>query len=236
MKQTLIILYLRKVCDISTPMNNILINKILLGIEFVLLFVGVPLFLFLDKDIIHPSIVLLPVVLLLFVYLYRNPEFSFRELIFLKIPAYHYRKAIISFLITAVLIFLGIYFFDRESLFNLPRGNLRIWILLCFFYPVFSAYLQEIVYRKFMFLRYKKLFVKPWMMILASGLSFGFMHIVYYNPLAIILTVIAGIYFAAAYYKTKSVMFSSILHGAFGDLVFTMGLGQYFWLDMYKYI
>jgi hypothetical protein len=33
-----------------------------------------------------------------------------------------------------------------------------------------------------------------------------------------------------------SVLFTSILHGILGDMVFTFGLGSYFWLDMYKWL
>jgi membrane protease YdiL (CAAX protease family) len=58
------------------------------------------------------------------------------------------------------------------------------------------------------------------------------MHIVYYNPLSMVLTLIGGLYFAFVYIQTRSVLFSSVLHGCMGTIVFAVGLGQYFWLDM----
>jgi membrane protease YdiL (CAAX protease family) len=105
-----------------------------------------------------------------------------------------------------------------------------------FFYPTFSAYQQEVVYRKFIFMRYRPLFHKKWMLILASGITFSFVHIVYFSALSLILTFIAGIYLAYIYEKTKSVMFVGILHGIMGFLVFTVGLGQHFWLDMMEWL
>ncbi len=145
------------------------------------------------------------------------------------------KNGLIVLLIGIVLMF-GVIIFDRDNLFNLPRGNFWVWILLCLFYPVFSAYIQEVIYRTFLFRRYKKLFVRKSSLILASGISFSFVHIVYYSPVSIILTLVAGLYLAYVYVKTGSVMFTAILHGLYGILVFTIGLGQYFWLDMFEFI
>ena len=73
------------------------------------------------------------------------------------------------------------------------------------------------------------------MMIAASGVSFSFVHILYYHPLSMILTLFAGIFLASAYHRTRSVLYTAILHAILGMLVFTIGLGEYFWLEMYDY-
>jgi membrane protease YdiL (CAAX protease family) len=70
------------------------------------------------------------------------------------------------------------------------------------------------------------------MTVLASGITFSFLHIVYYDPVSIILTLIGGIYFARVYQETRSVLYSAVLHGVLGIVVFGAGLGRYFWLDM----
>jgi membrane protease YdiL (CAAX protease family) len=103
---------------------------------------------------------------------------------------------------------------------------------MCFFYPVFSAFGQEIIYRTFLFRRYGRILPQQWHFVLASGLTFSFLHIVYYDPVSMILTFVGGIYFAKVYHRTRSVLFTSILHGVMGIMVFGVGLGQYFWLDM----
>jgi membrane protease YdiL (CAAX protease family) len=106
----------------------------------------------------------------------------------------------------------------------------------CSIYPVFSAYIQELIYRAFLFHRYRPLFKNKWLLIVASGITFSFVHIVYYNDLSLILTLIAGLYLAYVYEKTGSVLFTAILHGAIGDIIFTIGLGHHFWIDMYRWL
>jgi membrane protease YdiL (CAAX protease family) len=139
-------------------------------------------------------------------------------------------------LLVAIFLLAFVLIFEPEQLFNLPRGNLPIWLAMLVFYPVFSAYEQEVVYRKFLFMRYRPLFQKRWVLILASGVTFSFVHIIYFSWLSIVFTFIAGIYFAWLYNKTKSVLFTGIIHGIMGFLIFTVGLGQHFWLDMMQYL
>jgi membrane protease YdiL (CAAX protease family) len=139
-------------------------------------------------------------------------------------------------IISGLMMLIGVYLFERERLFDLPKGNILVWGLLCTFYPFFSAYGQEIIYRTFLFRRYTSLFKKEWMVILASGISFSFVHIIYYSPVSILLTLIGGLYFAYQYSRTRSVLFTAILHGIMGIIVFTVGLGEYFWLDMSEWI
>jgi hypothetical protein len=71
-----------------------------------------------------------------------------------------------------------------------------------------------------------------WRFVVASAVSFSFLHIVYYDPVSMILTLIGGLYFARNYQLTRSVLYTSVLHGVYGILIFAVGLGQYFWLDM----
>jgi membrane protease YdiL (CAAX protease family) len=139
----------------------------------------------------------------------------------------------IGLVLLASLLMLGyVLLFERENLFNLPRANIWIYLGLCLFYPVFSAYGQEIIYRTFLRTRYASILPKAWHFGLASALTFSYMHIVYYNPVSMILTFIGGLYFAKVYWETRSVLFTSVLHGILGIILFGIGLGQYFWLDM----
>jgi membrane protease YdiL (CAAX protease family) len=207
-------------------------GKIYLAIEFVLLFFGIPTWIYLDQGFIHPRIIILPVLVFIFILLRRNSDFKWSELIRWQVS----RKALyanaILILIAAVLMLGFVLFFDRENLFNLPRANIWLYLGLCLFYPLFSAFGQEIIYRTFLSKRYSLILPKGWQFVLASALTFSFMHIVYYNPVSLILTFMGGIYFAVNYRITRSVLFTSVLHGIFGIMMFGVGLGQYFWLDM----
>jgi len=59
---------------------------------------------------------------------------------------------------------------------------------------------------------------------------------IYYSLLSLVLTFIAGIYLAWMYEKTKSVLFTALIHGILGNLVFTIGLGHHFWQNMEKWL
>jgi membrane protease YdiL (CAAX protease family) len=207
-------------------------TRIWLTLEFVILFFGIPVLIYLDKDFIHPSIIILPVLVFIFILLRRTSDFSWRELIRWKISR---RVLVVNglvVLVCAMLVLSYVFFFDRENLFNLPRSHPGIYLAICLFYPVFSAYGQEIIYRTFLSKRYSRIFPKKWHFVVASAVTFSFLHIVYYNPLSMILTLIGGLYLARVYQQTGSVLFTSVLHGIYGILFFGVGMGQYFWLDM----
>lgn len=207
-----------------------------LGIEFILLFFGLPLFIFFYSNIIHPSAILIPVLLCLIFYFGNKKDFKFYELIKFDISIKERIWNTFILLSVGLLMIIGVDLFDRENLFNLPKFNTHIWLLICFLYPIFSAFAQEVIYRSYLFERYRPLFKNKWLLIFVSGIAFSFVHIIYYNELSIILTFLAGIYLAYVYERTKSVLFTSIIHGILGDLIFTVGLGQYFWLDMSKWL
>ncbi len=201
-------------------------------VEFGMLFFGIPLLIYLDEDFIHPSIVVLPVLFFIFFILRKTTDFRLRELFKWGIS----KRMLVSggfAVFGCLLLMLGyVILFEKENLFNLPRANPWIFLAMCFFYPVFSAFGQEIIYRTFLFRRYMGLFPKKWHFILASGITFSFLHIVYYDPISMILTFVGGLYFGKVYLQTRSVLFTSVLHGIIGIIVFAVGLGQYFWLDM----
>ncbi len=210
-------------------------KKFYLGTEFALLFFGIPLFMFLDTGFTHPSAVLLPFLVAVFIILRYGTGFRWRELICFKISRRDFLRDGTILAISGALLLAGVLIWVPGKFLNLPISNVWIWLALCTFYPVFSAYAQEVLYRTFLFRRYRELFPRDWQMIAASGISFSFVHILYYHPLSMILTLFAGIYLSTAYLRTRSVLYTSILHGILGILVFTVGLGEYFWLDMFEY-
>jgi uncharacterized protein len=205
-------------------------------IEFILLFFGVPLLIYFDYSFIHPSVIVLPVLVLIFFYLKRKPGFHFRELIFLRLNKNILLLHAFIVILSSIILFAAVVVFDRKNLLNLPRANPSVYIMLCILYPVFSAYGQEIIYRTFLFKRYRAIFRTNGQLIFASSIAFSFVHIVYYSHVSIILTFILGLYLSYTYLNTRSVLLTSIIHGILGDVIFTVGLGSYFWLDMYKYM
>lgn len=210
-------------------------RKIYLGLEYLVLFFGLPLLLLYTINIMHPSSILVPIVVLIVFYL-KKQNFHWREIKMIKVPAKFLLVNIFLIFLSSAIIFAWVYFNFQEDLFNLPQQNLRIWLLLVLLYPLFSASLQEVIYRVFMFRRYRELFKKPWVIIVASGLAFSFAHIFYLNVLSLLLTLIMGIYLAYLYFRTRSFLLVSLIHSFYGVFVFTIGLGELFWIDMQKHL
>ena len=102
---------------------------------------------------------------------------------------------------------------------------MRIMLL----YPLMSVAVQELVYRTFFFHRYGVLFGSAWWLaILLNGVLFGIGHMVIGTPLAIYGTMVTGALFAWRYAMTRSFWAVFIEHTLWGALVFTVGLGRYF--------
>jgi uncharacterized protein len=96
-------------------------------------------------------------------------------------------------------------------------------------YPLLSVVPQTLIYRAFLFARYQRLWRDRWMLIAASGTAFSCLHIVLRNPVAPLMTLPAGLLFAWRYARTNSAMASAFEHALYGCLVFTVGLGEFFY-------
>ncbi len=79
------------------------------------------------------------------------------------------------------------------------------------------------------FHRYRSLFPNPAMLILVNGLSFGLAHILYANWVAPLLASAGGWLFAWRYHVTGSLMAVGIEHALWGNFLFTVGLGWFFY-------
>jgi len=118
-------------------------------------------------------------------------------------------------------------------LFGLPRRAPLLWSLILISYPVVSVAPQTLVYRVFLFHRYRPLLRmapnrRAVVLIVISGLAFCFSHIVFRNWVAPALTLPGGLLFATRYHNTRSGYVSSLEHTLYGCFLFTVGLGHYF--------
>ncbi|WP_439543859.1 CPBP family intramembrane glutamic endopeptidase [Hyphomicrobium sp.] len=108
---------------------------------------------------------------------------------------------------------------------NRPETYRRIMLA----YPLFSVAAQELLYRTFYFHRYGPLFgSQRWLAVIVNGVAFGFAHIVMGSQFAIIATMLGGLILAARYAQTRSFWAVFIEHTIWGWLIFTVGLGRYF--------
>lgn len=119
--------------------------------------------------------------------------------------------------------------FMPEKLLGLPRTRTGLWAMIMIAYPIASVYPQEIIWRVFFFHRYRDVFPNRWTMIAASAAAFGYMHIVFENWIAVVLTMIGGLLFGLTYDRTRSAFLTSVEHALYGCFVFTIGIGEYFY-------
>ncbi|MGV9821565.1 CPBP family glutamic-type intramembrane protease [Nocardia xishanensis] len=127
----------------------------------------------------------------------------------------------------AIAIGLTLAVFSPERLLSLPRAEPLLWAVVMVFYPLFSVYPQELIFRKFLFQRYAPAFGGGWALIAANAAAFGFAHIIFGNWIAVALTLVGGILFGYRYRRTGSLLVVSVEHALYGCLAFTIGLGGF---------
>ena len=203
-------------------------TKITKIVEIIIFFIIIPAILIPINSNIIMFATLLLVAFFCFIYLrfkkkitlFDKNEFKFDQPL---------KKIFYKAFVIAILILLFSYIFDKEKFLNLPTSHFFLWLLILILYPIFSAFPQEIIYRKFFFQRYDKLFKNKKILIITNALLFSFAHIIYLNPIVIIFTFIGGLLMAISYSQHQSLFKVSLEHGLYGNIVFSSGLGNYFY-------
>ncbi|WP_216910534.1 CPBP family intramembrane glutamic endopeptidase [Nocardia noduli] len=119
--------------------------------------------------------------------------------------------------------------FRRADLFDLPRRNPRIWLAVMLAYPVVSVYPQEVIFRSFLLHRYAPIFGDGVGAVAASAAAFGYVHIIFGSWFSVAASAVGGWIFATRYLRTQSLFTASVEHSIYGIIVFTVGLGRYFY-------
>jgi hypothetical protein len=210
-------------------------SKAFLIVEFALIFMGIPLGLYLLPARIPPIPVLWASAAYCLIVLSRDKTFPRAELWRASLLRNHISEIMMLFVPAAILVAAFVWRIESLRLFDLVKANSKLWALVMLFYPVFSVYPQGIIFRSFVLHRYSSFFnpitnKRRWSLILLSALTFSFMHIVFRNPVAVALTFIGGMLFAHRHLKSGSLFVSSFEHGLYGCLLFTIGLGSYFYV------
>ena len=76
---------------------------------------------------------------------------------------------------------------------------------------------------------YGGLFPTKALLIIVNGAVFGFGHLFYDNWITISMTAFGGMVMGWAYLRRRSMALSWVLHAVAGQIVFTAGLGVYFY-------
>ena len=118
----------------------------------------------------------------------------------------------------------------------LPRSNPRFWLLVMVFYPLVSVTTQELACRVLFFHRYAPALNRAgWLAIGVNAALFAGMHAILFGSRgahfhweAVTFSFIGGLIFARRYSRTHSFLAVTLEHALYGDLVFTIGLGRFF--------
>ena len=202
---------------------------LLLGLEFSSIFVAVPLLVY-GRVVPNAPIPYLVVAgVCAFAFLRHDPRFD-RSRLFswghaapFLLPLLLRDALFLSFLGAAV------WRFAPHLLFSLVRRAPLFWVAIMLLYPLLSVYPQELLYRAFFFHRYQPLFGSGWGMLLASAFAFGFAHIILGNWISVVLCLIGGLLFALTCQHSGSLLLTCLDHALFGNFIFTVGLGQFFY-------
>lgn len=147
------------------------------------------------------------------------------------------RTTFLLFLPLAGLTMLAVWTFRPDLFLNFPRERPKIWAIVMVFYPLLSVYPQEVIWRAFFFHRYEPVIAR-WLpglratitTLILSALLFGYMHILFRHWIAVVLTIGGGLLFALSYARHRSLALVWLEHALWGCLVFTAGLGQFFYM------
>lgn len=196
--------------------------------EFLLLYVGLPVLFALAL----PSVLLpagfLGATALAFLMLARTPGFSWSELL----EGWRGLDVrLIAGVALAVSLALGalVWLLLPGQALALPRFATGLWIAILLLYPWLSALPQEVMFRVLFFRRYGALFPDRRIAVGINGAVFGLAHLAYWNWVAVPLAALGGALFADAYLRRGGFPMASVLHSVCGMLVFTSGLGLFFY-------
>jgi membrane protease YdiL (CAAX protease family) len=196
--------------------------------EFAVLFGGAPIVMIAAFEPTDLFPVLLALTAVAAFLLHRTPDFRWRELVEGGLAA-HWR-ILTGFAAFAAAIAFGLVALVRpEGMLDLPRRLPALWLAIMVFYPFVSALPQELIFRALYFRRYAPLFGDGRVAVAVNALAFGYGHLFYQNWIAITLSFGAGAVIGYLYWRTRSFPLAWTLHAIGGMMVFTSGLGIFFY-------
>jgi membrane protease YdiL (CAAX protease family) len=201
-------------------------NKSALLVEFLLIFVSPPL---LIAGGLLPKTAIMPVLWLVSLYAYLLLHRAGVKVLAIDFERKALYEVLKRFFVIAAAITFFLLLYRPELFLALVRTDPWFWLAVMLFYPLFSAFIQEILFRSFFFYRYEKLFQGRHLPVVLNALLFAYVHIVFGNWIAVVFTFFGGLLFAQTYLKSRSLLLTAIEHSLYGDMLYTLGLGYYFY-------
>lgn len=201
------------------------------ALELCVVFVALPLLVLFELLPLPKFSVLFFVALVYLLVLVFDHSFD-RELFSMKRFS-AWRPLLMRFIAFVIVSAVVVAFIAPQSLFRLPGRSVGVWLSIMVLYPLFSVLPQSIIYRVYFFHRFEGLFKNQEFLVLVNALCFALLHVLFRNWLAVAMTFVGGIFFAVTYLKSKSLLVTAVEHALYGDWIFTVGIGSYFYLQPY---
>lgn len=203
------------------------VSRRLLWVEFAALYIGAPLAiaLFMPGRLLFPALAVFSIAGM--VLLWRTGGFDWHSLVrgWRRVPVWQ----VLAFGLLVGLIGWAIIQITRPDYARpLTAERLRFLGVIWLLYPILSALPQELIFRPLFFHRFGSLFPDPQRAVLVNALVFSFAHLMYWSIVVAVLTFVGGWIFARAYLR-RGFPSAWILHGIAGNMLFTVGMGAYFW-------
>jgi len=204
-------------------------RRVYLAVEYAVLFFAVTVAYYLVARGSSPIPVLVVLGAASVAYLFRQSTFDRAALWRPGVLPGHAWSILSLWLVAAIVAAAAVAIARPDLLLSLPSQRPLTWALIMMLYPLLSVYPQELVYRAFLCHRYAPVFGAGRGMVLASAAAFGFVHIIFGNWIAVVLSFAGGLIFASRYLRARSLLAASAEHALYGMLVFTVGLGEFFY-------
>ena len=161
--------------------------------------------------------------------LLRDSSFD-RRILWQGVQLGHLRSIVVIFLPVAIFLSIVTYAVLPDKFLAFPASRPLVWLIIMLLYPILLALPQELLFRCSFFQRYRGLFKdKPARLIVLNALSFGLAHLFYGNWVAPVLSFFGGMLFAWRYHVSQSLFTVGLEHALWGNFLFTIGIGWYFY-------
>ena len=115
-----------------------------------------------------------------------------------------------------------------EAAFRLVREQPMLLAMIVLFYPALSALPQEVIFRPLFFRRYGAL-LPTGALLAVNAAVFSLAHLMYWSAVVAAMTFAGGLVFGWAYRNRGSFPLAVVLHSVSGWVIFTVGLGVFFY-------
>jgi hypothetical protein len=207
------------------------LRRVWLALELAIIYLGAP---FAVSAAVHGHgipvfIALLPVFLGMIIYLLADPTFSLRQELSRGFGFSTALSILVVFALAGGAVALYVAKVHPDWFLEFPRDRPEAYKKIMLLYLAMSVAPQELVYRTFYFHRYGAVFgAAHWLALALNAVLFGLGHVVIGTEFAVLGTMATGLLFATRYAMTRSYWAVFVEHALWGALVFTVGLGQFF--------